>query len=64
LRAFDKLTGKLLWQADLPAAGTPSVYQLGGREFVAIVSGCGKIGAPLRGSIVGLRLAQNAASAQ
>jgi quinoprotein glucose dehydrogenase len=28
---FDKLTGKLLWEADLPASAnaTPSIYQLG-----------------------------------
>ena len=31
--AYDKLTGKLLWETTLPAAGnaTPSVYQLNGR---------------------------------
>jgi quinoprotein glucose dehydrogenase len=38
-RAFDKLTGKLLWETTLPAAGnaTPAVYQIGGREYVVIV---------------------------
>jgi quinoprotein glucose dehydrogenase len=53
-RAFDKLNGKLLWETDLPAAGnaTPSIYQLNGREYVAIVCGGGKNGAPSGSSIV------------
>ena len=47
-RAYDKLTGKLLWETVLPAAGnaTPSVYEIGGREYIAIVCGGGKNGAP------------------
>ena len=57
-RAFDKLTGKLLWETVLPAAGnaTPSVYEIGGREFVAIVCGGGKNGAPSGSSIVAFAL--------
>jgi quinoprotein glucose dehydrogenase len=53
-RAFDKLTGRLLWETVLPAAGnaTPSVYEIGGREFVVIVCGGGKNGAPSGSSIV------------
>ncbi len=64
--AFDKLTGKLLWEADLPAAGnaTPSVYQLGGREYVVIVCGGGKNEAPSGGSIVAFALPQNGTPAQ
>jgi quinoprotein glucose dehydrogenase len=43
-RAFDKRTGKLLWQAALPAAGlaTPATYRAGGRQFVVIAAGGGK----------------------
>ena len=43
-RAFDKATGKLLWQATLPAAGvaTPATYSVDGRQFVVIGSGGGK----------------------
>lgn len=43
-RAFDKKTGRLLWQDTLPAAGlaTPTTYQAGGRQFVAIAAGGGK----------------------
>jgi len=46
LRAFDKATGKLLWDAKLPAAGyaTPSTYAVGGRQFVVIAAGGGKLG--------------------
>ncbi len=56
--AYDKLTGKLLWEAELPAAGnaTPSVYEINGREFVAIACGGGKNGAPSGGSIVAFAL--------
>jgi quinoprotein glucose dehydrogenase len=43
IRAFDKLTGKLLWQASLPAAGiaTPAVYEVHNTEFVVIACGGG-----------------------
>lgn len=57
-RAYDKLTGKLLWETTLPAAGnaTPSVYELNGREYVVIVCGGGKNGAPSGSSIVAFAL--------
>jgi quinoprotein glucose dehydrogenase len=47
-RAFDKRTGKLLWETVLPAAGnaTPAVYEAGGRQFVVIAAGGGKTGVP------------------
>jgi quinoprotein glucose dehydrogenase len=41
-RAFDKATGKLLWQTDLPGVGnaTPCTYMSEGKQFVALsVSG-------------------------
>ncbi len=43
-RAYDKQTGKVLWQTELSAAGnaTPSVYAVNGREFVVIAAGGGK----------------------
>jgi quinoprotein glucose dehydrogenase len=48
IRAFDKKTGKLLWSAELPAAGnaTPEVYEWQGRQFIVIACGGGKSGAP------------------
>jgi quinoprotein glucose dehydrogenase len=57
-RAFDKLTGKLLWETTLPAAGnaTPSTYTIGGKQFVVIVCGGGKNGAPSGSSIVAFGL--------
>ncbi|QIP15727.1 PQQ-binding-like beta-propeller repeat protein [Spirosoma aureum] len=46
-RAFDKKTGKLLWETDLPAAGfaTPATYQVAGKQFVVIACGGAKLGA-------------------
>ncbi len=45
-RAFDKTTGALLWEWQLPAAGyaTPSTYQIGGKQYVVIAAGGGKLG--------------------
>jgi quinoprotein glucose dehydrogenase len=45
-RAFDKLTGKLLWETELPAAGyaTPSTYLVRGKQYVVIAAGGGKLG--------------------
>jgi quinoprotein glucose dehydrogenase len=56
--AYDKLTGKLLWETTLPAAGnaTPAVYMLNGREYVVIVCGGGKNGAPSGSAIVAFAL--------
>ena len=44
MRAFDKATGRLLWETVLPSSGnaTPAVYESGGREFVVIAAGGGK----------------------
>jgi glucose dehydrogenase len=41
LRAYDQDSGKILWQRDLPGAseGVPAVYEVNGREFVAIAVG-------------------------
>lgn len=60
-RAFDKLTGKLLWETLLPAAGnaTPSIYEIKGKQYVAIVCGGGKNGADSGGSIVAFALPDN-----
>ena len=57
-RAFDKTTGRLLWETTLPAAGnaTPAVYEVKGREFVVIACGGGKWGAPSGGSYVAFSL--------
>ncbi|MBS1821944.1 MAG: PQQ-binding-like beta-propeller repeat protein [Acidobacteria bacterium] len=41
IRAFDKTTGKLLWQSTLPFAGnaTPITYMAGGKQYVVIAAG-------------------------
>jgi quinoprotein glucose dehydrogenase len=41
--AFDKSTGKLLWDHQLPAGGyaTPCTYLVNGRQYVAIAAGGG-----------------------
>jgi quinoprotein glucose dehydrogenase len=56
--AYDKLTGRLLWETTLPAAGnaTPSIYSVNGREYIAIVCGGGKNGAPSGSSVVAFAL--------
>ena len=43
-RAFDKRTGKLLWETTLPAAGiaTPATYSVGKKQYVVISAGGGK----------------------
>ena len=45
MRAYNKRTGQLLWEADLPAAGfaTPSVYAIDGKQYVVIACGGGKL---------------------
>ncbi|WP_057940486.1 outer membrane protein assembly factor BamB family protein [Algoriphagus resistens] len=44
IRAFNKQTGEILWEAKLPASGhaTPAVYEMGGRQFIVIACGGGK----------------------
>ncbi|HTP88411.1 MAG TPA: PQQ-binding-like beta-propeller repeat protein [Bryobacteraceae bacterium] len=57
-RAFDKDTGKLLWETTLPAGGnaTPATYEVDGRQFVAIAAGGGKSKDPTGGTIVAFAL--------
>ena len=46
LRALDKSTGRVLWEAMLPAPGyaTPSTFAVHGRQFVVVAAGGGKLG--------------------
>jgi quinoprotein glucose dehydrogenase len=57
-RAYDKATGKLLWETTLPAAGnaTPAVYEVEGRQYVVIAAGGGKSGQPSGGSYLAFAL--------
>ncbi len=56
--AFDKASGKLLWEMTLPAGGnaTPATYEVDGRQFVVIAAGGGKSGRPSGGSYVAFAL--------
>jgi quinoprotein glucose dehydrogenase len=58
--AYDKLTGKLLWETVLPFAGsaTPSTYTINGRQYVVIVCGGGKNDAPSGSTVVAFALPQ------
>lgn len=42
-RAFDKATGKILWETKLPAGGyaTPATYMVNGKQFIVIAAGGG-----------------------
>ena len=43
-RAFDTETGEVLWEFQLPYGGyaTPSVYEVGGRQFIVVCAGGGQ----------------------
>jgi quinoprotein glucose dehydrogenase len=47
-RAFDKFTGKLLWETQLPAASfaTPSTYAVKGKQYIVLACGGTKLGTP------------------
>ena len=47
-RAFDKATGDLLWETELPHAAyaTPATYEAAGRQYVVIAAGGGKFNQP------------------
>jgi quinoprotein glucose dehydrogenase len=64
IRAFDKDTGTVLWQAPLPFGGnaTPSTYTIHGRQYVVISAGGGKSGRPSGGSIVAFALPEPGAT--
>lgn len=45
IRAFNKASGKLLWEYQLPAPGfaTPAMYELDGKQYLVIACGGGKL---------------------
>jgi quinoprotein glucose dehydrogenase len=45
IRAFNKRTGQLLWEHELPAPGfaTPSIYNVNGKQYLVIACGGGKL---------------------
>lgn len=44
IRAFDRKTGKVVWEYQLPAGGfaTPITYEVGGKQYVVIAAGGGR----------------------
>jgi quinoprotein glucose dehydrogenase len=46
MRAYNKYTGKLLWEYQLPSPGfaTPAVYEINGKQYIVIACGGGKLG--------------------
>jgi quinoprotein glucose dehydrogenase len=59
IRAFDKYSGRVLWEFQLPAGGyaTPSVYLIDGKQYVVIAAGGGaKPGTPLGKSVIAFTL--------
>jgi quinoprotein glucose dehydrogenase len=57
-RAFDKKTGKVLWETSLPAGGyaSPATYEVGGKQYVVIAAGGGKMGTKSGDSYVAFAL--------
>jgi quinoprotein glucose dehydrogenase len=52
-RAFDSLTGKLLWETLLPyaAVATPATYMIDGKQYVVVAVGGGKDPKAASGSV-------------
>ena len=57
-RAFDKHTGMLLWEYELPAPAfaTPAMYQVNGKQYIAIACGGEKLGTKKGNQIVAFAL--------
>ena len=61
IRAFEKSSGRLLWEHQLPAGGyaTPSIYMIDGRQYVVIAAGgSGKNATKSGDSIIAFALPQ------
>lgn len=57
-RAFDRQTGELLWETELPAPAfaTPAVYEAGGKQYVVVACGGTKLDTPGGDSYVAFAL--------
>ena len=58
IRAYDTRDGKVLWEAELTAAGfsTPAIYSVDGKQFVVIAAGGGRTGPPSGAEYVAFNL--------
>lgn len=64
IRAFDKYSGRILWEHPLPAGGyaTPSVFEVGGRQMIVIAAGGGgKLGTRHGDAVVAFALPEGEA---
>ncbi len=57
-RAFDKKTGKLLWETQLPvpAFATPATYEINGKQYIVMACGGAKLGMPKGNTIMAFAL--------
>jgi len=57
-RVFDKYTGEILWEYKLPAAAfaTPAMYEVNGKQYIAIACGGEKLGTEKGNQIVAFAL--------
>jgi quinoprotein glucose dehydrogenase len=57
-RAYNKITGDLIWETKLPAAAfaTPATYEVDGKQYVVVACGGTKLGAPKGESYVAFKL--------
>jgi quinoprotein glucose dehydrogenase len=66
LRAYEEVTGKVLWTADLPAGShaVPAVYEEGGREYIVICAAANKWPAtePVQKAYIAFALPEGSAS--
>lgn len=58
IRAFDRKTGKVVWEYQLPAGGfaTPCIYMVEGKQYVVIAAGGAKNGHKPGGSYIAFAL--------
>ncbi|NNE78447.1 MAG: PQQ-binding-like beta-propeller repeat protein, partial [Pricia sp.] len=57
-RVFDKQTGKILWEYKLPAPAfaTPAMYEVNGKQYIAIACGGEKLGTPKGNKVLAFAL--------
>jgi len=58
IRAFGRDLGKLLWEFKLPAAAfaTPAIYSVGGKQYLTVACGGGKLGTKKGNKIIAFAL--------
>ena len=64
-RAYNKRTGKLLWEIKLPNANfaTPATYELNGKQYIVLACGGGKLGTTSGDSYVAFAIPDNKVAA-